>query len=33
MDVKSRIEASNYLIMSKQSNVESFEEFCDEDFV
>jgi len=33
MDVKSRIEASNCLIMNKQSNAECFEESCDKDFV
>jgi len=34
MDLKSKIEASNCLVMSEQNNVESLgEEFCDEDFV
>jgi len=34
MDLKSRIEESNYFIMSKQSNVESLgEESCNENFV
>jgi len=35
MDLKNRIiEASNYLIMSEQSNVEFLgKEICDEDFV
>jgi len=34
MDLKSGIEASNCLIISKQNNIESLEEeTCDEDFV
>jgi len=34
MDLKSRIDASNCLIMSEQSNVESLgKESCEEDFI